>query len=154
MVRKLNLALPLFFSVLVTLGQPSQESTSTNHVVIGAFGNRDNAVLFVDEARKNHPDVRFEMNPKRQLYYVYVRKTDDRVEAFAQARNLRKDSKYWDTWVYFGVLGENEVKQVEVSVKNNKAIAATNDIAADEEMQKQVNPKDDEVIAAEIRGWT
>ena len=154
MVRKLNLALPLFFSVLVTLGQPSQESTSTNHVVIGAFGNRDNAVLFVDEARKNHPDVRFEMNPKRQLYYVYVRKTDDRVEAFAQARNLRKDSKYWDTWVYFGVLGENEVKQVEVSVKNNKAIAATNDIAADEEMQKQVNPKDDEVIAAEIKAYS
>ena len=39
-------------------------------------------------------------------------------------------------------------------MKNNKAIAATNDIAADEEMQKQVNPKDDEVIAAEIKAYS
>lgn len=152
MVRKQNLALPLFFCVLVTLGQPSQESTSTNHVVIGAFGSRDNAVHFTDEARKNYPDVRFEMNPNRQLYYVYVRKTDDRVEAFAQARNLRKDSKYWDTWVYYGLLGEHGVDMDEATGKNDEPIDASNDLTPAEEKENQkVNEKNVEVIEAEIK---
>ncbi|HEY5692829.1 MAG TPA: OmpA family protein, partial [Cyclobacteriaceae bacterium] len=100
--------------------QPSNDASVSNHVVIGAFANRENAVHFTDEAKKNHPSVKFEMNPNRQLYYVYVQKTDNRVQAFAEARKLRKESKYWDTWVFYGALGESQIEKKVISNKNSK----------------------------------
>lgn len=161
MVRKLNLALPLFFSVLITLGQPLSESSSSNHVVIGAFGSRENAVHFTDEAKKNYPDVRFEMNPKRQLYYVYVQKTDDRVAAFAQARKLRKDSKYWDSWVYFGTLGEDQINLAKTSDKNETsdkkikpAVITDQEQSIEETTNQKTDAHDDEKIAAEIKAYS
>ncbi|HRK54943.1 MAG TPA: SPOR domain-containing protein, partial [Cyclobacteriaceae bacterium] len=100
MVFKVNLVLPLFLCALITQGQPSKgtlEASFTNHVVIGAFSSRENAVRFTDEAKQSNPDVVFNINPDRKLFYVYVVKTADRVQAFAEARRLRKESKYWDT---------------------------------------------------------
>lgn len=155
MVRKLTLALPLFFSVLFTLGQPSPEAASSNHVVIGAFGSRDNAIHFTDEAKKNYPEARFEMNPKRQLYYVYVQKTDDRVAAFAQARTLRKDSKYWDTWVYFGSLGELQINLAKTSDKQiNSAGTINGGRSIEDKASTNMDANDDEKMAAEIKAYS
>ena len=107
--RKINLALLLFFSVLIAHGQPQKvmQTLPSNHVVIGAFASLENATHFTEDASKNHPEVKFQINPVRQLYYVYVQKTNNRVRAFAEARSLRKESGYWDTWVYYGILGES-----------------------------------------------
>lgn len=112
MATKVNLMLPLFFCALLLHGQSSNGSVEvsfSNHVVIGAFSSRENAVRFAEEAKQSNPNVVFDINPNRKLFYVYVMKTDNRVQAFAQARKLRKESKYWDTWVYYGFLGEQKV---------------------------------------------
>ena len=159
MVIKVNLALPLFLCALISQGQPSNgslEGSFTNHVVIGAFSSRDNAVRFTEEAKQNNPDAVFNINPDRKLFYVYVTKTDDRVQAFAEARKLRKESKYWDTWVYYGALGENVVSS---NTKKPLPAEAKEKEIADAPEESFTNPpsvakKDDEAKAAEIKAYS
>ncbi|MEP2670291.1 MAG: SPOR domain-containing protein, partial [Cyclobacteriaceae bacterium] len=159
MVIKVNLALPLFLCALISQGQPSNgslEGSFTNHVVIGAFSSRDNAVRFTEEAKQNNPDAVFNINPDRKLFYVYVTKTDDRVQAFAEARKLRKESKYWDTWVYYGALGENVVSS---NTKKPLPAEAKEKEIADTPEESFTNPpsvakKDDEAKAAEIKAYS
>lgn len=155
MVIKLNLALPLFLCALISQGQPSNgslEDSFTNHVVIGAFSSHDNAVRFTEEAKTNNPDVAFDINPGRKLFYVYVTKTEDRVQAFAQARKLRKESKYWDTWVYYGSLGENVVSSTikKPQPTGTKEVADAKSLADTPSIAK----KDDEAKAAEIKAYS
>ena len=54
-------------------------------------------------------DAKFELNPYRKLYYVYVLSTDDQSLAINEARRLREESEFTDTWVYFGTLGDKAV---------------------------------------------
>ena len=85
----------------------AQNTTSyPNYVVIGAFAHQHNAVKFTRDANQNRFPARFEMNPNRNLYYVYVTTTYDSALAFKEARKLRKETKYFDTWVYHGRFGE------------------------------------------------
>jgi outer membrane protein OmpA-like peptidoglycan-associated protein len=81
-----------------TPGQP------TNYVVIGAFSIKRNAERFTSSASAYQ--AKFEINKNRNLYYVYVLMTDDTRQALTEARRLRKESSYTDTWVFHGVLGE------------------------------------------------
>lgn len=158
MVFKVNLVLPLFLCALITQGQPSKgtlEASFTNHVVIGAFSSRENAVRFTDEAKQSNPDVVFNINPDRKLFYVYVVKTADRVQAFAEARRLRKESKYWDTWVYYGALGESDVI---ASVTRNKPqqnntpeLKANPQVSPDKPAGVQ---KNDLAIEAEVKAYS
>lgn len=83
-----------------------------NYVVIGAFAYQQNAVQFTKEARQRKFPARFEMNPNRNLYYVYVLTTGDHEYAVAEALRLRKETKYFDTWVYSGGLGKSSVPNV------------------------------------------
>ncbi len=96
----LSLVLPFAASAQDSLG------TYPNYVVIGAFASQTNAVHFTDDANKNRFPAKFQMNPNRNLYYVYVITTDDREYAFAEALRLRTDTRYFDTWVYSGALGD------------------------------------------------
>lgn len=158
MVFKVNLVLPLFLCALITQGQPSKgtlEASFTNHVVIGAFSSRENAVRFTDEAKQSNPDVVFNINPDRKLFYVYVVKTADRVQAFAEARRLRKESKYWDTWVYYGALGESDV--IASVTRNKPQQNNTSELKAN----PQVSPdkpagvqKNDLAIEAEVKAYS
>jgi outer membrane protein OmpA-like peptidoglycan-associated protein len=109
MAIKINLVVLLFFCDLILHGQPTKPAVGDyfNHVVIGAFGTLENAVNLVKASKDTYQDVAFEINSSRQLYYVYVLKTEDRVQAFALARKLRKESKHWDAWVFYGVLGQD-----------------------------------------------
>jgi outer membrane protein OmpA-like peptidoglycan-associated protein len=76
------------------------------YVVIGAFAIKKNAVNFTNSASKNY-SATFEWNPNRSLDYVYILKTDDKQTAVTEAMRLRTTTVYDDTWVYYGVLGEN-----------------------------------------------
>ncbi len=152
MVAKTSLALPLFFCSLLSIGQSSSkthEDTSANHIVIGAFASRENAVRFADEARQQNPGVEFDINPARQLFYVYVLKTDNRVRAFAEARRLREESKYWDTWVYYGTLGENEFASGQNSSEDD---GGTNGLARDRSISSSMAKN--EALAAEIKSYS
>lgn len=77
-----------------------------NYVVIGAFAQHKNAIRFTKDANQHDFSAQFEMNPNRNLYYVFVLATDDREYAFAEALKLRTETKYFDTWVFSGPLGE------------------------------------------------
>lgn len=91
---------------LATLSEQIPSDERPNYVVIGAFRVYKNAVRFTATAHKNlKRDVKFEMNPHRKLYYVYVLSTEDQDLAINEARRLREESSFRDTWVYFGNLG-------------------------------------------------
>lgn len=78
-----------------------------NYVVIGAFKYYRNAVRFANHAQKDIKlNARFEINPNRNLYYVYVLSTNDRAEAITEAKRLRVESEFSDTWVFNGFLGK------------------------------------------------
>ena len=78
-----------------------------NYVVIGAFSKQTNAVRFTDHAQKDLKlDAKFEMNLRRNLYYVYVLSTEDLTLAIQEARRLRTESEFRDTWVYRGSMTE------------------------------------------------
>jgi outer membrane protein OmpA-like peptidoglycan-associated protein len=80
-----------------------------NYVVIGAFRVYKNAIRFTAHAHKDlKMNAKFELNPYRKLYYVYVLSTDDQTLAINEARRLREESEFTDTWVYFGTLGDRE----------------------------------------------
>lgn len=94
----------------VTLSLPTYAQLSgefPNYVVIGAFKFHRNAVRFTTHAHDDlQLNAKFEMNPNRKLYYVYVLNTPDRSEAIAEARRLRGESEFKDTWVFSGPMGK------------------------------------------------
>ena len=109
---KSKLSLLLFFATtLFTLkvsainGQLDEKSS---YVVIGAFSSPKNAIEFTEKAKMNNLAAQFSMNPLRNLFYVFVLHTGDRKVAIEEAKKLRNGSAYSDTWVFTGLLGENE----------------------------------------------
>ncbi|HEY5918730.1 MAG TPA: OmpA family protein [Chryseolinea sp.] len=83
--------------------EQSQLDVVPNYVVIGAFSKQTNAIRFTDHAQKDLKlDAKFEMNVRRNLYYVYVLSTEDLAAAVQEARRLRTESEFTDTWVYRG----------------------------------------------------
>ncbi|MEQ8425730.1 MAG: hypothetical protein RIA63_13525, partial [Cyclobacteriaceae bacterium] len=155
MVIKINLALPLFFWALLSQGQPSSlgglESENSNHVVIGAFSSRENAVHFTDQAKVNYPEAQLNINASRHLHYVYILKTGNRVKAFAEARRLRKETKYDDAWVYFGALGEN-IKIVDNSANDSPSIEPARAEGGPDAVKAE--SKNEAAIAAEVKAFS
>lgn len=150
---KVNLVLLLFFLGFFAEAQPANPKVEeySNHVVIGAFGTRENAIHLVNSTKEAYPDVVFEINSLRQLDYVYVLKTDDRVQAFALARKLRKESKFFDTWVFYGVLGQD------LSASQDKAI--TSGVVANSSIPGNgavtgINSQQDLKLAEEVKAYS
>lgn len=101
-----TLLLALFVSVSVAAYCLVTTPQQHHYVVIGAFAIKKNAERFILHAAQHNLSARFEINPDRNLYYVYVLLTDDRREAIQTALKLRTESPYNDTWVFKGILGE------------------------------------------------
>lgn len=80
----------------------SVSAHAANYVVIGAFAKESNAIRLSKKV-----EAHYEINPVKQLFYVYVLKTDDTEAAFAEARKLQGGSEYKDAWVFVGSLGVN-----------------------------------------------
>ncbi|MEJ1241306.1 OmpA family protein [Chryseolinea sp. T2] len=79
------------------------DNAAPNYVVIGAFAKQSNALRFTNHAKRDVKlDARFEMNKRRNLYYVYVLSTHDLPIAIEEAKRLRVESEFTDTWVYVG----------------------------------------------------
>jgi outer membrane protein OmpA-like peptidoglycan-associated protein len=101
-----------------------------NYVVIGAFRYQRNAVRFTRHAHNDlNLDARLEMNLNRNLYYVYVLRTNDRAAAISEALRLRSESELSDTWVYSGpfkgevsIPGEPTVRGVDINPATQKSI--------------------------------
>lgn len=97
-----------------------------NYVVIGAFAHHKNAIHFTDDANKHHFPAQFEMNPNRNLYYVYVLTTADRDYAMTEALRLRTETKYFDTWVFSGPLGEGALTVGGVQARDFNPVTGQN----------------------------
>lgn len=79
------------------------DDTAPNYVVIGAFAKQTNATRFTNHAKRDVKlNAKFEMNKRRNLYYVYVMTTHDLPVAVEEAKRLRVESEFRDTWVYKG----------------------------------------------------
>ncbi|MBX2917458.1 MAG: OmpA family protein [Cyclobacteriaceae bacterium] len=132
----------LFFKLVVIMACPflaiAQDQPHTDesmYVVIGAFGIPRNAIEFTENAKKQGYPAKFELNPKRKLFYVYVLHTEDRAAAITEAVKLQKNSPYPDTWVYKGLLGDNP-QVVRISESERKAVI---EVLVEE---KKINPVD------------
>ncbi len=109
-------ALVGIFSVLYTMqptaaSRPDQAELDEfqNYVVIGAFKYYRNAVRFSDHAHALSLNAKYEKNSVRNLYYVYVLGTNDRNVAIEEAKRLRAESEFTDTWVYSGSFNKETV---------------------------------------------
>lgn len=79
-----------------------------HYVVIGAFSIQKNAINFVQHVNKDLKlNARFDINPNRNLYYVYCLSTNQSREAINEALRLRGETELQDAWVYHGLLGKN-----------------------------------------------
>lgn len=79
-----------------------------NYVIIGAFSKQRNAIRFAAHAAKDlQLKASFELNPSRNLYYVYSLVTNDHSQARAEANRLRSETELQDAWVYSGSLGKD-----------------------------------------------
>jgi outer membrane protein OmpA-like peptidoglycan-associated protein len=98
-----------FCVVLPALAKVKQQTSPgqfPNYVVIGAFAVHKNAIRFTNHASMLKMSAKFEMNPSRNLYYVYVLSTEDREAAIREANKLRAETEFTDTWVYSGQMGK------------------------------------------------
>ncbi len=90
-------------------GSLSTPDSIPHYVVIGAFAKQRNAVKFVNHASKKlNISAKYEMNPSRNLYYVYCLTTTDRSVASSEAMRLRSETELSDAWVYHGDIGAKE----------------------------------------------
>jgi len=105
--------------VSANVRQPLEKS---NYVVIGAFSTPNHAIVFVESAKKNKFDAQFSINPARNLFYVYVLQTPDQKAAFEEAKKLRKETSYYDTWVFTGKLGDGNQTGNDLNPATEKGI--------------------------------
>jgi outer membrane protein OmpA-like peptidoglycan-associated protein len=83
------------------------------YVIVGAFAVESNAQKFTGYVRSHHYDGNYESYVTKNLFYVYVLKTDNHEEAINLAKHLQTESEFKDCWVFKGTLGnESEVKQL------------------------------------------
>jgi outer membrane protein OmpA-like peptidoglycan-associated protein len=101
----------LFLAGMSCAAQATAHPQPHHYVVIGAFAIKQNAERFVLHAAQHNLNARFEVNPNRNLYYVYVLETYNRQEAVNEALRLRNISPYNDTWVFKGILGDLRADQ-------------------------------------------
>ncbi|MBX2901508.1 MAG: OmpA family protein [Cyclobacteriaceae bacterium] len=148
--------------------QDKPHTDQSLYVVIGAFGVPRNAIEFTENATKQGYAARFELNPKRKLFYVYVLHTEDRKAAIAEAVRLQKQSPFPDTWVYQGLLGDNpqvvriteaERKEIVNKLEDKKpegktevAIAATTSNETETKLQEPVEKPTPAASSAEKAG--
>ena len=68
------------------------------YVIIGAFGNIDNAKVFTKDAKKKgYVTAEIIQNKKNQIYEIVVMKTKDKTVALEKLPLIMKD--YFDVWV-------------------------------------------------------
>lgn len=102
-VLLLVISVMMHFSVFSqSNAEPDVIAGNQYYVVIGAFAVHDNAANFVRHASSLKLPASYALNTDKNLYYVYVLRTDDREKAVKEAQQIRWDASLADTWVYHG----------------------------------------------------
>ena len=111
MKKKLSLILFVLTVALNLKVSATNGQLSSNYVVIGAFSVPKNAIDFTNSAKQKNLAAEFSINPIRKLFYVYVFATPNQEAAIEEAKKLRQDPSFSDTWVFTGILGEEEIQK-------------------------------------------
>ena len=81
------------------------DTNELNYVVIGAFALKQNAWRFADYAKKQDLRAKYDINPRKELYYVYVYSSPSVDEARRERYRIRNNYEFRDAWVFTGYLG-------------------------------------------------
>lgn len=111
-VKKLLFLSCLFCVFVCTNLAKAQSSLDEHYVVIGAFANHNNAIRWTDNANSKNFSAQYAMNQSRQLYYVYILRTEDKRKAFSFMMKIRVETSYKDAWVFSGKLGVEAEEEV------------------------------------------
>ncbi len=112
-LRSVTLLAVLFCSSL------AYAQTQQYYVVIGAFAKETNAKKFSGFARSRFFQATYEINPLKNLFYVYVIKSSNKKEAIDQVLILQKEDAFKDSWVFTGNLGAGSRTIPALEVKPN-----------------------------------
>lgn len=121
---------------------------NSNYVVIGAFAIQDNANHFVENAKKLNFKAELAINHTRKLYYVYVLHTGNISEAIAEAKKIRTETPFNDTWVFNGLLGENEQSGTDVNPETNQQLSQVE--VVDQRLAEKSTLTDQKILEAEV----
>lgn len=123
--------------------------TIPHYVVIGAFAFQKNAIKFINHVNKDLKlNASFDINPNRNLYYVYCLSTLHSKEAINEALRLRGETELQDAWVYHGLLGKNVVAGV--GKDTNPVDWQPMKVVAVEESEKPVTLAIEPVIESDV----
>ncbi len=84
--------------------QHNESVKSYSFVVIGAFVFQMNAKKYAAYMKKKNVEVKYAINPFRNLYYVYTYYSEVKEEAVTEVYKVREKYKIPDAWVYTGPL--------------------------------------------------
>ena len=74
------------------------ETATGYYVIIGAFGNHDNAEVFTKDAKsRGYTTAEIIQNKNNKIYEIVVFKTQDKQEAIGKLDGIKSD--YFDVWV-------------------------------------------------------
>ncbi|MBL7852630.1 MAG: OmpA family protein [Cyclobacteriaceae bacterium] len=111
LIRRLPVILFLVISTPVALFAQEDEY----YVTIGVFAVHNNAIRFTAKANKAGFNAQYAINPKRNLYYVYLLESTDRRKAVSFMMKVRAESDYKDAWIFFGRLGTDAPAEVKTT---------------------------------------
>lgn len=97
------------FLLMVGTGAFAQDVLSPFYVVIGGFKQEENAQRYCTYAHEQNLPAVYAFNEERQIFYVYVRATQNREVAYDILKKLRQTTVFRDAWVFNGMLAGGNV---------------------------------------------
>jgi outer membrane protein OmpA-like peptidoglycan-associated protein len=117
------------------------------YVIVGAFEIKKNAETFNASLRQKGMTTAYGYVPSRKIYYVYTLKDSQATQCLAVAKELRKDTAFYDAWVRYidedsdeSVASTVEAKTIE-PVKDQAPLSLD---ATEKPKAEEPKPKDSE----------
>jgi hypothetical protein len=87
--------------VVVHAGNAKDELTVSHYIIVGAFRSKENAKRYSDQLKKEGHDNQFGFVTEKSVYYVYLKKIDDRDEAIRIRTEYRAktDFEFPNAWI-------------------------------------------------------
>jgi outer membrane protein OmpA-like peptidoglycan-associated protein len=112
------------------------------YVVIGGFANEVNAQKFVEKALELNFPATYALNPERNLYYVYVRSTGNKGNAYAILKRMQEED-FRDAWVFKGYLdGPHLASTVKREPVNEPVVTPEKTEPVSEDIKIEETPRD------------
>lgn len=154
-MKVFNRFLPLIVFLIVASSTTLVAQDTGYYVTIGVFAIQDNAVRYTAKANKAGFSAQYAINPKRNLYYVYLLQSSDRRKAVSFMLKIRGESEYKDAWLFIGQLG-SEAAEEKPSTLPAVVPAVVAPVVVEEKKEEPVKetpppvvePKKDSVVVA------